>query len=218
MKTYRINKYAERLAQGTGFAPELIYNISLVRFQGRNGRCIAAWTPGIKRPRYVYKVHTPEEYDKAMERIRQEAERFRRHDEAQEKAAAAFRESLRVGDILYSSWGWEQTNIDFYQVVAIRGSAETCGSSTSELPKTAICAERPSRCPMFSRARPIRTASKGVNQVVIRFTPNFAPKNQETIISFLILLLGSSSPNRSLFYRTNKVALHPFWVAELTSM
>ncbi|WP_277092842.1 hypothetical protein [Alistipes sp.] len=94
MKTYRINKYAERLAQGTGFAPELIYNISLVRFQGRNGRCIAAWTPGIKRPRYVYKAHTPEEYDKAMERIRQEAERFRRHDEAQEKAAAAFRESL----------------------------------------------------------------------------------------------------------------------------
>ena len=124
MKTYRINKYAERLAQGTGFAPELIYNISLVRFQGRNGRCIAAWTPGMKRPpRYVYKAHTPEEYDKAMERIRQEAERFRRHDEAQEKAAAAFRESLRVGDILYSSWGWEQTNIDFYQVIAIRGSA-----------------------------------------------------------------------------------------------
>ena len=41
MKTYRINKYAERLAQGTGFAPELIYNISLVRFQGRNGRCVA---------------------------------------------------------------------------------------------------------------------------------------------------------------------------------
>jgi len=41
MKTYRINKNAERLAQGTGFAPELIYNISLVRLQGRNGRCVA---------------------------------------------------------------------------------------------------------------------------------------------------------------------------------
>ena len=27
MKTYRINKNAARLAQGTGFAPELIYNI-----------------------------------------------------------------------------------------------------------------------------------------------------------------------------------------------
>ena len=123
MKTYRINKNAERLAQGTGFAPELIYNISLVRFQGRNGRCIAAWTPGMKRPRYVYKAHTPEEYDKAMERIRQEAERFRRHDEAVARSSEEFRRSLRVGDILYSSWGWEQTNIDFYQVIAIRGSA-----------------------------------------------------------------------------------------------
>ena len=123
MKTYRINKNAERLAQGTGFAPELIYNISLVRLQGRNGRCIAAWTPGIKRPRYVYKAHTPEEYDKAMERIRQEAERFRRHDEAVARSSEEFRRSLRVGDILYSSWGWEQTNIDFYQVIAIRGSA-----------------------------------------------------------------------------------------------
>ena len=124
MKTYRINKNAARLAQGTGFAPELIYNISLVRFQGRNGRCIAAWTPGMKRPpRYVYKAHTPEEYDKAMERIRQEAERFRRHDEAVARSSEEFRRSLRVGDILYSSWGWEQTNIDFYQVIAIRGSA-----------------------------------------------------------------------------------------------
>ena len=156
MKTYRINKNAARLAQGTGFAPELIYNISLVRFQGRNGRCIAAWTPGMKRPRYVYKAHTPEEYDKAIECIRQEAERFRCHDEAVARSSEEFRRSLRVGNILYSSWGWEQTNIDFYQVVAIRGS------STSELPKTAICAERPSRCPMFSRARPIRTVCRKI--------------------------------------------------------
>ena len=52
-----------------------------------------------------------------MERIRQEAERFRRHDEAVARSSEEFRRSLRVGDILYSSWGWEQTNIDFYQVI-----------------------------------------------------------------------------------------------------
>ena len=56
-----------------------------------------------------------------MERIRQEAKRFRRHDEAVARSSEEFRRSLRVGDILYSSWGWEQTNIDFYQVIAIRG-------------------------------------------------------------------------------------------------
>jgi hypothetical protein len=26
---------------------------------------------------------------------------------------------LKVGDILYSSWGYDQTNIDFYQVVEV---------------------------------------------------------------------------------------------------
>lgn len=26
-----------------------------------------------------------------------------------------------IGDVFYCSWGWEQTNIDFYQVVAIKG-------------------------------------------------------------------------------------------------
>jgi len=29
--------------------------------------------------------------------------------------------NLKVGDVLYSSWGYEQTNIDYYQVVALIG-------------------------------------------------------------------------------------------------
>lgn len=163
MKTYRINKYAERLAQGTGFAPELIYNISLVRFQGRNGRCIAAWTPGMKRPpRYVYKAHTPEEYDKAMERIRQEAERFRRHDEAVARSSEEFRRSLRVGDILYSSWGWEQTNIDFYQVVAIRGSAVDLRQLDQRTTEDGYMCGTTVPLPDVSRARPIRTVCRKI--------------------------------------------------------
>lgn len=30
--------------------------------------------------------------------------------------------SLKVGDILYTSWGYDQTNIDFYQVTALVGA------------------------------------------------------------------------------------------------
>lgn len=29
--------------------------------------------------------------------------------------------SLKVGDILSASWGYEQTNVDFYQVIALKG-------------------------------------------------------------------------------------------------
>ena len=31
--------------------------------------------------------------------------------------------SLKVGDILTSSWGYEQTNYDFYEVVALNGKS-----------------------------------------------------------------------------------------------
>jgi hypothetical protein len=31
--------------------------------------------------------------------------------------------SLQVGSILYCSWGYEQTNVEFYEVVAVRGAA-----------------------------------------------------------------------------------------------
>lgn len=36
-----------------------------------------------------------------------------------------FKTSLVVGDILYSSWGYEQTNIDFYQVVEVSDTKKT---------------------------------------------------------------------------------------------
>lgn len=31
---------------------------------------------------------------------------------------------VQVGDVFYDSWGYEQTNIDFYQVVALRGTKQ----------------------------------------------------------------------------------------------
>lgn len=40
---------------------------------------------------------------------------------ARRDARKAFVNPLKVGDILDSSWGYEQTNIDFYQVIAVKG-------------------------------------------------------------------------------------------------
>jgi len=34
-----------------------------------------------------------------------------------------FQHTLEVGDILYSSWGYDQTNADFYQVVEVMGKS-----------------------------------------------------------------------------------------------
>ncbi|MEY2170711.1 MULTISPECIES: hypothetical protein [unclassified Rhodanobacter] len=38
------------------------------------------------------------------------------------KAEARKPHSLKVGDVLYTSWGYEQTNVEFYEVVSVRGS------------------------------------------------------------------------------------------------
>lgn len=43
---------------------------------------------------------------------------------AEKKAKlASFGNPAKVGDILYSSWGYEQTNIDFYQVTEVKGKS-----------------------------------------------------------------------------------------------
>jgi len=43
--------------------------------------------------------------------------------QAEEELAPA--PTAKVGDILYASWGYDQTNIDFYEVVAVSGSSAT---------------------------------------------------------------------------------------------
>jgi hypothetical protein len=36
---------------------------------------------------------------------------------AERKVERSKPHTLKVGDVIYNSWGWEQTNIDFYQIV-----------------------------------------------------------------------------------------------------
>lgn len=53
------------------------------------------------------------------------------------KAQKEFRTSLEVGDILYTSWGYEQTNVDWYQVVEVKSAKtvvirEICGESVED--------------------------------------------------------------------------------------
>lgn len=47
-----------------------------------------------------------------------------RHD-AQKAKKAAFENPLAIGDILYASWGYDQTNIDYYQVVRMTAKTVT---------------------------------------------------------------------------------------------
>ena len=44
-----------------------------------------------------------------------------KYKQEQKEKRLSFNHTLKVGDILYCSWGYDQTNVDFYQVVEVLG-------------------------------------------------------------------------------------------------
>lgn len=44
---------------------------------------------------------------------------------AQKSARAEFLAQIKAGTILYTSWGYDQTNVDWYQVITVKGCAVT---------------------------------------------------------------------------------------------
>lgn len=83
--------------------------------------CAVAFRPKAQKPDFRYRFPNAEKRDEYVAKwlkLQQEhADRVqKRRDERK-----SFQHTLKVGDILYSSWGYDQTNIDFYQVTAVKG-------------------------------------------------------------------------------------------------
>lgn len=75
------------------------------------------------KPEFNYRFRTKERMIEFVnEFIAKKLEFIKRKEErkaAIRKAKEQMNHSFEVGQILYDSWGWEQTNIDFYQVTAV---------------------------------------------------------------------------------------------------
>lgn len=84
----------------------------------------AAWNSNRQKPVWFYKFRTAEQMEqKIYEFFEDEARRTA--EKEKHKRAAAAPHTLKVGDILYGTWGWEQTNATFVQVVATTPHAVT---------------------------------------------------------------------------------------------
>ncbi|HKH21551.1 MAG TPA: hypothetical protein VKB53_11840 [Gammaproteobacteria bacterium] len=67
-----------------------------------------------------------------LQEVRQSVE----HKHQREAQKATFKHSLKVGDILVCSWGYDQTNIDYYEVVKVVGSSSV---DIRELARESVC-------------------------------------------------------------------------------
>jgi len=76
------------------------------------------------KPEFNYRFRTKERMvefitefiEKKLEVLKWKEEK----KEAKKKAREEMKHSFEVGQVLYDSWGWEQTNIDFYQVIEVK--------------------------------------------------------------------------------------------------
>ena len=107
---------------------------AVVYLYEREGRFVAkAFKGKAIRPAFFYGFKSAEvraqfvegEIQKWVARAEADAERDARS--AQEYAA------LKVGDVLYSNWGYDQTNVEFYQVLAKKGKGSVIVQQIGEI-------------------------------------------------------------------------------------
>lgn len=87
--------------------------------------CAAEWTHNTKRPSSHYRFKTEKQRAQWIEQqkayIDKQTEAAQRYEAQMNKDL----EAIKEGAILYDSWGYEQTNIDFYKVIKRSGVSVT---------------------------------------------------------------------------------------------
>lgn len=108
---------------------EVLDGLEIIRRNWKNGRpwitiYNANRKPGTLNPKPILNL-TFQTWERAEERIKAELDARAAQEQAKatrKQARADYTHEYKVGDILYSSWGYDQTNIDFYQVTAVPSS------------------------------------------------------------------------------------------------
>ena len=102
-------------AQALGFNLEINYELLIAKATRINSKS------RFPKPEFHYRFRTQEGMTEVVEQwIRNKEERIKEKQEKKQKIAELkqnMQHGFNDGDIVYDSWGYEQTNIDFYQVL-----------------------------------------------------------------------------------------------------
>lgn len=75
------------------------------------------------KPAWHYRFKSMEELDEYTDKyLQNKARQEEVKQQWKDKRKLTKDHDIKVGDIFYTMWGYDQTNIDFYEVVAVRGS------------------------------------------------------------------------------------------------
>lgn len=85
--------------------------------------CLKVWIGKQSNPKMNYYYNHKEHRSQSILKAKEQADAREEYKEKRKAEKKAFTPELNIGDIYSSSWGYEQTNINFYQVIEIKGKA-----------------------------------------------------------------------------------------------
>lgn len=76
------------------------------------------------KPVFNYRFRNAEQMDSFLSRqldgLKKIAENKKEREEIKKAARENMNHGYQVGDVIYDSWGYDQTNIDFYQIIEVK--------------------------------------------------------------------------------------------------
>lgn len=72
---------------------------------------------------YHFRFRTMDQLEEWIAKFKQNRQSWQNLKDERKAERLNFVNPAKVDDILYASWGYEQTNIDFYQVTAVKGKS-----------------------------------------------------------------------------------------------
>lgn len=88
-------------------------------YENKGEPCAIGYSGRRTKPDFNFRYASVERREKHFAQYQATLKDRMKEVETRRSKRATFKHSLSVGDILYSSWGYEQTNIDFYQVTEV---------------------------------------------------------------------------------------------------
>lgn len=122
----RFAEYFKQEKEAVKEKSEMYYGLQIYRSDSIKGHpCVKIWINNQSHAFANYSFRSPENREKYIEEqkanAKANAENKAMRQMAKQKANAEFINPYKAGDIYYSSWGYEQTNIDWYQVTRVDG-------------------------------------------------------------------------------------------------
>ena len=99
-----------------------------IRYDGTPYFLVSENSPRMKYPKtYIFRDHKRalEYYNNIINNHKKHLEYKLEHKQKAKESKEILKQKIKTGTILYTSWGYEQTNVEFFEVLEIKGAVVT---------------------------------------------------------------------------------------------